>query len=519
MENVKKPPEKLKFEIQEKRNDRDFSMEVVRNIAEKTGEFYNGLIDAYLTVQTSEELQQAIDILINGLPESLKKNYQEGLNIFQEELRENHALLEQHRGDEVRYLLGAVLASKNKNPEEIEKIFKQINDNAKFIEPAPGVAMIQVEKKFFQLLKEHDIVPGEGHAINFGSDNRGEPSFLIVQRLSLEKSMAEDTELAKRNNSVRHEFHHFIWNFLERTDNYLRKVLESSPEQAKAFSYFRNEVAAYIIEGRRVGSIEPEFLTYTDDDEIVTIATDTRDFVTICIDVVQQLGIDSQIFLYASMSSRNFAELKDAFTLLTPLENVDQQSVAALYTTWSRNYRALSKIIDLLERKNIVISASIIEEFGLSRMMSFDTTSMGGIFYEIKKLQKFAGVFTKGSIDEQRLVEQVAHVKLPLPKETVDCILKLPLEQLNDIPLGRSGEEFLNLVISFWSIHEESTRDTYKQIINSSPTMREAFHNIRDNIIKEGSESYRTEFNPTDETKKQQIESEIQKRAKLIMEL
>lgn len=93
------------------------------------------------------------------------------------------------------------------------------------------------------------------------------------------------------------------------------------------------------------------------------------------------------------------------------------------------------------------------------------------------------------------------------------------MEQLNDIPLGKSGEEFLNLVISFWNIYEESTRDTYKQIINSSPTMREAFYNIQDNIIKEGSESYRREFNPTDETKKQRIEFEIQERIKLIMEL
>ncbi len=496
----------------------DSSVEAKRKIAAETGKFYNLLIDFYLEVKTPEEQQEQTGALIEGLPGPMKKLYGEGLGRFQEELTENHTLLEQHRGDEVRYLLGAVMASEGRSPEKMEQIFQQI-DKAKFIEPSPGVAIIQAEKDFFRLLKEHGIVHAEGHAVNFGSDNRGEPSFLMIQRLSLEKSMAEDNGQAKGNRSVRHEFHHFIWNFLQRRGDYLREVAESSPEQTKAFRHFRDEVAAYIIEGRGIGSVEPELLTYTEDGEILKMATDARDFATICIELARQKGVDPQNFLYASMSSRNFAELKDTFTTLTPLEKVDQQSIAGLYSAWSDNCRAAPKVAELLERKGLAVPANLIEEFGLSRMVSANTTSMGRIFSEVESLKRFAGAVKTDGIDEQGLVEKVAREKLPLPKETVDVILGLPREQLNNIPLGKSVEQFLWSVVSFWSINQESDRAAYKQILDSSPAMREAFNKIRDEIISEGAESYRGEFRSSDEGRKQTVELEIQKRTRLIMGL
>lgn len=489
-----------------------------RKIATATGKFYNSLIDTYLEVKTPEGQQKQTDEFIEALPGPMKKLYREGLSRFQAELRENHALLEQHRGDEVRYLLGAVMASEGRSAEEMEQIFQQI-DKAKFIEPSPGVAIIQTEKDFFRLLKEHGIVHAEGHAVNFGSDNRGEPSFLMIQRMSLEKSLTEDNSQTKTKDSVRHEFHHFIWNFLQRRGDYLREVSESSPEQTEAFRHFRSEVAAYIIEGRGVGSVEPELLTYTEDSEILKIASDARDFATICVEVARQRGVDPQSFLYASMSSRNFAELKDGFAALTPLDKIDQESVAALYSAWAGNYKAAPKVAELLERKKLTIPAHLLEEYGLSRMVSTDVTSMSGIFSELDNVKRFAGAVKLDSIDEQSLIEKAARARLPLPKETVDVILALSREQIDNIPLGKSGGEFLDSFVSFWDINQESARAIYKQIIDSLPAMREAFNKVREGIISKGTELYRAEFRSSDEERKQQIESEIQERTRLLIEL
>lgn len=497
----------------------DSSVKAKRKIAAEAGKIYNSLIDSYLLdVKTLEEQQKQTNILIEGLPDPMKKIFREGLYRFQEELTKNYTLLEQHRGEEVRYLLGVLMASQGRSSEEMEQIFQQI-DKAKFIEPSPGVAIIQAEKDFFRLLKEHGIVPAAGHAVNLGSDNSREPSFLIIQRLSLEKSMAEDKGLVRVNRNVRHEFHHFIWNFLQRRGDYLREVAESSPEQKEAFRWFRDEVVAYIVEGRGVGSVESEFLTYAKDSKILKIATDARDFITVCIEFARQKGVDPQDFLYASMSSKNFAELKDTFTILTPLENVDQQAVAGLYYAWSDNHRVAPKVAELLKRKGLAVPVDLIEEFGLSRMVSADTTSMGKIFSEVESLKRFAEAVETDAIDDQGLIEKAARSKLPLPNETINVILGLPREQLNNIPLDKSGEDFLESVVSFWDINQQSAQVTYNKILDSAPAMREAFNKIKDKIISQGAESYRREFRSSDEERKQKIESEIKERTNLLMEL
>ena len=494
------------------------SVKAKRKIATETGRFYNSLMDLYLDVSTPDEQHAQAEALIEGLPGSMRKLYREGFGRFQEELRENHALLEQHRGDEVLYLIGAFMASQGISADKMEEVFKEIG-KAKFIEPSLGIAIIQAEKDFFQLLKEQGVVHAEGHAVNIGADNRGEPSFFMIQRLHLEESMAEDNGLAKENRSVRHEFHHFVWNFLQRRGDYLREVEESSPGMTMAFRHFRDEVAAYTIAGRSLERINPELLTYTDDSEILKTATDARDFATICVEVARQKGVDSQDFLYASMTSRNFTELKDTFATLTPLDTVDPQSVAELYSAWADNYRAASKVAELLERKGLAIPAYLIEEYGISRMIPPQITSMNKIFSEVENLKRFAAAVKTGTIDEQGLIERVARAKLPLPKETIDIILGLTREQMGHIPLGESGEEFLKSLISIWRINEESARAAYKQIIDSSPVMRGSFNKIRDEIISRGTEEYRSEFKSGDGERKRKTESEIAERIRLLMEL
>jgi len=49
--------------------------------------------------------------------------------------------------------------------------------------------------------------------------------------------------------------------------------------------------------------------------------------------------------------------------------------------------------------------------------------------------------------------------------------------------------------------------------------MRDAFEKVRVEIANKGAESYRREFRSTNEERNKQIESEIQKRIQLLMEL
>lgn len=493
-------------------------LESERKIAAETGKFYNSLLDTYLEVKTPEEQRAQTMRLFESLPGPMKKLYGEALVRVYEELKENHNLIKRHRGDEVRYLFNEVLTSMGTKAEAMEEIFLHINE-AEFIEPFPGFAIIRVEKDLFELLKKYGIIHNESHAVCFGSDNRGEPSFLMIQRLSLEKSMAENNGQVKSNRILRHEVHHLIWNFLQRQGDFLRKAAESTPELTKAFKRFRDEAAAYIIEGRNLGFVDPELLTNTEDSEILEIATDARDFATICIEVAKQKGIDPQIFLYACMSSRNFAELKDKFTDLTPLEEMNCDTVAVLYSAWVNSYASSQKVNELLERKKLTVTVNLVQEYWLSRMIKTDLTYMSDIISELENVKRFAAALKLDKLDEQRLIEQVARARLPFPKEIVDTLLSLPNEQLNYIPLNKSGEEFLELFVSFWNITEESVRAAIKKILDMLPDMRKAFNNIRDKIIRRGAELYRNEFKYSDGERRQEVETEIQERIRLLMEL
>jgi len=495
------------------------SLKSVRKIASETGKFYNSLIDTYLEFKTPKEQQEQIERLIEILPNHMKKLYREGVKRLQEEIEKNYTLLKEHQGEEIRYLLSSWMTSQKRNTEEIEQILHQVN-RAQFVEPSPGIAIIVAEEDFFELLQEHDIIPDGGQAVHFRG-NYDHPSFIIIQRIPSGKSLTKDTSWVKENTTLRHEFHHFIWHFLERRGDYLRKVSESSPKLTKAFRSFRNELAAYLIEKRPTNElIEPVFLTYMKDDEIFEVASDARNFAMFCINVAKQKNVDPQNFLYACMTSKNFSELKNNFAILTPLDKIDAESIAILYSVWSKtDSRVASKITEFLEKKNLSTPINLVEEYGLNYMISSDLTSMDQVFSKIKKIKEFARVIGSGFINEQRLLEKVAQTRLPLPKETIGVILSLPSEQSKFIPLDKSGEDFLKSFISFWRINQDSVRAVYKRIINSSFVMRDAFEKVRVEIANKGAESYRREFRSTDEERNKQIESEIQKRIQLLMEL
>jgi hypothetical protein len=78
-------------------------------IASETGNFYNSLLDTYLTNELPENRNRQITQLTETLPLHMRKLYGEGIKRYQDELTANHELLVPHKGAEVQYLLGAVL--------------------------------------------------------------------------------------------------------------------------------------------------------------------------------------------------------------------------------------------------------------------------------------------------------------------------------------------------------------------------------------------------------------------------
>ena len=215
------------------------------------------------------------------------------------------------------------------------------------------------------------------------------------------------------------------------------------------------------------------------------------------------------------MASKNFTELKNGFANLVPLGKFDQESIDALYSTWADNFQAAPKLAEFLERKKITMSVDLVEKYGLGRMMSANLNLTGNIFSELENIKRFAANFGINYLDEQGLIEKAFRARIPLPKETIDIILSLSREQVNDIPLDKTCEEFIRAYISFWRIDQKSTLDIYKKIINSSLVMRLVFDKIRESIIIQSAEMFRDEFG----SDYKYLEQEIQNRTRLLMEL
>lgn len=487
------------------------------HMAEASGKFYNSFLDAYLTNGLPENRNPQIAQLVEILPSHTRKLYGEGIKRYQAELVANHELLVPQRGKEVQYLLGAVLNSEGRPESEVSEILSRATpDKARFVEPSPGVAIIEAEKDFFGYLQEKGLIHADGGAVNFASDNRGEPSFMMVRRMSLEKSLTEEGTSASQKSSARHEFHHFVWNFLERS-KFVREASDVTPGLAKAFKHFRDELSAYTIEGRALNTIEPELLAYTEDKDILQKARDVRNYAAICMKISKRLGVDPQTFLYASMTSRNFDELRTNFGNLTPLEgDANQEVVDALYQEWSQNSTLEKQFKELLHQKGVTISPKTLSQYNHSRLSSPEHTRVRDLHYEVDRLNGFASVTESSQVEEDAL-RNTLRDRLQLPDSTIEVILAFPRDASGEVPLTNIPEDFVKGFVSFWRINDESARNTYSQVLASSPAIRDAFEKLKDDIAKRGAEEYRKEMSNPD--RKEKTESEIRERTNVLLSL
>jgi hypothetical protein len=152
-------------------------------------------------------------------------------------------------------------------------------------------------------------------------------------------------------------------------------------------------------------------------------------------------------------------------------------------------------------------------------MLSPNLTRVDGVLSKMDSIKKFAEAVGVKEIDDGALVEKVIRLRLPLPEETVKVVLSLPSKQLKEVPLDKSPEDFLKSFVSFWHVNNESLRIIYKQIIDSSLVMREAFDNVKNQIINNTANMWRRELKSSSDERKQRLEKEIQENTELFLKL
>lgn len=338
-------------------------VKVFETLARANGIAYNSLMDILLSADNEQDKQRRFSALVEGLPLHARNLYRKGLNLLQNELRKNHAFLEQHAGGEIKYLFENRLRLNGKSQKEINEILNHIiQDNARFIQPTEGVALIQVEPDLYSYFKNNHVVDYGSEAMNFsGSDSN--PVFMVTQRLKINKRLDEEKPISQ-DKPVRHEFHHFIWDLLVRS-NFVRIPHEASPELSKAFYFFRNELAAHIITGRDLLTVPNSTMIYASKKDLLKLGGNAKLFASACMKIAQQTETDLSLFLYPTMISKTFAELKSNFLKLTPLSGlVDADTVNLIYNVCNQAWY-LDIFKEILEKKGASISTDTMKQIGL----------------------------------------------------------------------------------------------------------------------------------------------------------
>lgn len=501
-------------------------------LAEAHGKFYNSLLDTYLSRSNEAQKQEQIQQLLGELPPHARRLYEKGLKDFQQETAKNAKLLDENRGQEPEYLISCVLRESGKSEEEIDKVVQNISkERPRFVEPVTGVAILQVEHEAYNYLEEAGVVI-DSDAAFLGAPNEDLPSFLIVRRRRMEKGLDENQEGPEKNPTVLHEFHHFITHFLERGD-IMRPPQGATPEEAKAFGFFRDEVSAYII-GKsewRFAEVPPDDMVYTRDKQILQRADNGKLFVNACIVFAKAKGVDTNLFLYPAMTSRSFDDLKHKFLAFTPIDNVDIDILKSMYSLWWQKRWASSDIgpvlLEVVQEKGLTISPEVLKAFGSELLASPRMRSYGDNIASLEDYQRaaedfktFAESININGLPIDDMLRDTLHGELPLPDEAINYLLTTP-DAAEHVKVTTNPIEFVSTYFNPWYIREEADVKLRSHLLSLTPELRNAFDSYKDQAAKQFSDEYRMEMSGEykDEEGKRQLEQEIQQRLQFFRSL
>lgn len=490
-------------------------------LAHEAGRFYNSFIKIYLDPGISDSKTDAVSKLVETLPGPMRTLFKKGATQFQDELNANHQLLQSHSESEVEFLLRSHLP-KNKSAHEQEQIMSRVTpESFKLVEPTPGIAVIEAKKDLFRFLIDQGYIGGgelgisdRAGAVFFAGDTRNEPSFMLVPNLDTEDETQREVSRFE-NPRVRHEFQHFIWHFLQRTD-FARKPENPLSDLGKAFSHFRSEIGSYLVERRPdFGTIEPKMLVYTKDEVILKRATQARNLISFCLQFSKVQGVDSLDFLYATMSARNFDELESQVTDLIHIPKpATLDSIGDIFVLWSNNQNSSEAISRILGLKNVSLTDEVVEQLALRQLSGDQITDFGTFHRWQEMLERFSRELGAGPIKTERIIDLV-RVRLNLPYETVKMLMELPIGGRASITLNPDRREFIGHLISIWRISED-TFPKYKAILDSNPDLRLEYDKLKDEIIQKGAQMYRLEMSAREP---EWIETEVTKRTTLLKAL
>lgn len=499
--------------IQQKITEHVRPPEDLTNIATAYGNFYNALIDTGLTPQT--DFAQKAEQLIPNLPDSLQGIAKQQAQAITDGLTKNHALLKEHEGQEIPFILRLVMTKEGLEKSVIEEALEKAKQEGTmwYEEPTPGVPILHARHDFYDYLVTIGVLP-DSSAMLAQYQDKTIPKFMVVKRWQYQEAQELEKE-AVENKSIRHETHHLYWNFL-REKKLIPNNTEKDPQTQAGCNLFRNELMAYVIT-RTLRYEDIEHFVYTDDSTIQQRAQAVRRIAEMGVAQAVRHNTSPFKYLYAAIQGRSFDEIEALITQLTPHGN-QLKALDAMYRFWTQSFPP--SLLGFKGEKP-TISKDALGDYLYYNLESVRFFSLAQLKIRFTQIEQFGRKNRISTAGLAQAYQDVLAIRLPLPKETVDLLTSLPISSLIDVPLGYNPDIFLAAFITIDNIHYKPIRDLYSQVINSSPVMREVFNRRLEELIQREKKTVLEsgEYTQASNTKKEQMNKQLERRLGFLRKL
>lgn len=348
--------------------------------------------------------------------------------------------------------------------------------DAVVVQPTPGLVVIEMTKPGFEDLKLALGVHAAGGAVALLSDNPDHASLLVITRGKTLEPLGADLQRLTNNSVAHHETHHWVLRFAESAD-LVKPAREATPEKSQAFRNFRNELMAYIVEGRDLSNVEPIILCYSMDKSCLNTTEKYRDFAVAALELHRRHGGSSTDLLWPVINSTSFTELQSAVKELVPLPPPKSalwlDTAADLFLNppaWKRT----DGIKMLLGDGNFTSDDHrAIETWAVERL---SRASQGSIPVAVHAANLAAFAASVGvAMDPEDLARRSLAETLRVSPATYRALMQLPEELRQKIPPRGDAKDICDALISPGQTGDQEKLRAYRGLLAAAPELREAF--------------------------------------------
>ncbi len=467
-------------------------------LARSHGAFYREMIHGLLpdsTDSTAKTLQ--LETAISKLPTHLQPLYRRGVHVLQTELRHQQSWLSEHAATPVVDMMDAVLAQEAAEPQLIERIKTEFAAKGEYHEVFPGIPAIIVPAETYVTLRELGGVLGASSAVAFLGDEREEVTFMVVRR-GMKNGEINEAKL-------QHEAHHIVWRMLKR-GGFIRPPEYADPKMAEAFEKMRDELTAYIVEqGQNVNIkvVEPELLTYSQDQDTLNRARDSRDRLHVITELIKLSGTSPDILLYPIASSVSLEDMEaKAKSLLLELPRSGDSIIAPIYGFWQsdvvvdrktwtkQRQERTTPILREYMAGNPDISAESFEEAFIGMYATEQLTDIARVQEHIADFTQFAEDVSGVQIDLPARVKQWVESQFPFAESTRNFLTQQVLA--GDVPAfipfhTQDSTGFARSLVRSvgWSMDKPGVIDTFKAIRRNCPDVAAEIVRNREEVLQQ----------------------------------